>query len=331
MNVDFAKNTPSAVPTPAPTPAPVIDVAVVVTPQPAPAPVPEAAPAPVAVPQPADPVAVQAPTAAAVPVNPLTVTPAPLPVATTAPASIAKSRSLVLGDKIPDFKDVMLPRLNIAQSIGELGKTFDPGSICFDQRVLLFSPPVIDTKQGTITKAGLPPVNIVCLGFRPTRYVEKIVGGGRSQIVETEDQVKAAGGTLDYREYELKKADGMKRFEALAEALVAIERPEHITDDDTVFVYSVAGKKYALALWAIKGTAYTAACKKVLFMQRAVGYLNQGYPTRELALTARWQKFDNGNGAWVPVMLPGKATTPEFLAWVAGVINPTEAPQDGAE
>lgn len=244
------------------------------------------------------------------------------------PAPLARGRSLVLGDKIPDFGDIILPRLNIAQSIGDLGKTFDPGSICFDQRVLLFSPPIIDTKAGTITKPGLPPINVVCLGFRPTRYVEKVQGGGKGMIVDTEDQVRSSGGTLDYREHELKKADGMKRFEALAEALIAIQRPEHIADDDTVFVYPVEGKKYALALWSIKGTAYTAACKKVLFMQRACGYLNQGYPTRELNLSARWTKFENGNGAWVPVILPGKATTPEFLAWVSGVINPVEAPSE---
>lgn len=244
---------------------------------------------------------------------------------------MARGRSLVLGDKIPDFGDVILPRLNIAQGIGDLGKTFDPGSICFDQRVLLFSPPIIDVAQGTITKPALPPVSIVCIGFRPTRYVEKVEGGGKGLMFDTEEQVKNAGGTLDYREYELKKKDGMKRFEALAEALIAIQRPEHIADDGTVFVYDVEGKKYAIALWAIKGTAYTAACKKTLFMQRACGYLNGGYPTRELFLTARWTKFDNGNGAWTPVMLPGKATSPAFLAWVAGIINPVEVENQGAE
>jgi hypothetical protein len=330
MDANFAKNAPSAVidvqatvtpvvPAPAPVPIPEVTPA----PAPVPVPVPEAAPTPA--PQPA-PVAVPAPqpVAAAAPAP----TTAVAPVANT---SIARGRSLVLGDKIPDFKDVILPRLNIAQSIGDLGKTFDPGSICFDQRVLLFSPPIIDTKAGVVTKPGLPPISIVCLGFRPTRYVEKVEGGDKGLIVASEDQVKTSGGTLDYREYELKKASGMKRFEALAEALIAIQRPDHLEDDDTVFVYPVEGKKYALALWAIKGTAYTAACKKVLFMQRAVGYLNKGYPTRELSLTTRWQKFENGNGAWVPVMIPGKATTPEFLAWVAGVINPVEADSQGAE
>lgn len=322
MNVSFDKNAPSAVATP----APVIDVAATVTSS---VPV-TTPPAPVAVPVP-QPATNPAPVATPVP-QPATI-PAPVAVPATTPTggAVARSGGLILGDKIPDFGEIMMPRLNIAQSIGELGKSFDIGSIVFDQRIVLFNPPIVDAAAGKVVKEGLPPVGFVCLGFRPTRYVEKVKGGGRGLIVNTEDEVRANGGTLDYKEHQLKEKDGMKRFEPMAEALIAIERPAHLADDDTLFVYPVDGKKYALAFWAIKGTAYTAACKKVLFMQRAIGCLNRGYPTFSFALSTRWSKFDNGNGAWVPVLIPQKASSPEFLAWVANVLNPAQAADQGAQ
>ncbi len=317
MNVDFAKNAPSAV---APTPAPVIDVqASVSTPVPVPAPATQESPAPAPVPVP-------------VPVPQAATAPTPVPVsvpATTTAGPVARSSRLVLGDKIPEYGDVMLPRLNIAQGIGDLGKNFDPGSIIFDQRVLLNNPLIV--KDGVVIKQALPPVNVVCLGFRPTRYVEKVKGGARGLIVNTEAEVRNAGGTLDYKEHQLKERDGMKRFEPMAEALFAVRRPEHLADDGTVFGFPVGDEKYALALWAIKGTAYTAACKKGLFMQRSVGCLNKGYPTFQFALSTRWEKYENGNGAWIPVLIPIKATSPEFLAWATQVLNPEQADDQGAE
>jgi hypothetical protein len=165
------------------------------------------------------------------------------------------------------------------------------------------------------------------MGFRPTRYVEKVTGGARGLIVNTEDEVRAAGGTLDYKEWNLKKASGMKRFEVLAEALVAIERPEHVADDETVFVYPVTDgdktRKFALALWAMKGTAYTAAAKRVFFTNRAVGCLRKGYPTRSFQLSTRFESFDNGNGAWVPVALPGAESTPGFMEFARAILNPS--------
>lgn len=230
-------------------------------------------------------------------------------------------RGLVLGDKIPDFDDIILPRLNISQQIGELKDTFSPGSVVFNQAVLLFSPPEIDAKTQTITTPATPPVTIVCLGFRPTRFVEQIGGGARGMIVNTEQAVRDNGGTLDYNEHQLKKVSGMKYFQQLAEALIAIERPQHIKDDDTVFVYPVAGKKYALALWGMKGTAFTAAAKRVFFTNRAMGCLRKGYPSREFSLATIWKSFSKERGAWVPVLTPLAATSPEFLAWVSEVLQ----------
>lgn len=261
---------------------------------------------------------VEAPTA---PVTPDMTVPA-----TTQAMPVGPS-GMVLGDKIPDFKDIVLPRVNLVQNIGMLKDSFEPGSLVYGQSTILFVPPKIDGKTQKVLRESTPPVIVTVLGFRPTRYCEKVPGGGKGIIVNTEAEVRANGGTLDYGEWNMKKASGMKRFEPLADALVAIQRPESFKDDDTVFVYEVDGKKVALALWALRGTSYTAAAKRVFFTARAVGCLRQGYPTWQYAVSAREETYDSGNKAWIPVCLPVAKTTPVFMDFVRSVLS---APQQEA-
>lgn len=228
---------------------------------------------------------------------------------------------LVLGDKIPDFSEIILPRLNIVQNIGKLQESFDNGALVLNQQDALFIPPLVNSKTGIVEREATPPVRLTVLGFRPTRYCEKVPGGGKGMIVNTEVDVRNNGGTLDYAEWNLKKAAGMKRFEPLADALVAIERPAMMADDDTVFVYEVDGKKLALALWALRGTAYTAAAKRVFFTARACGCLRQGYPTWQYDVSTREETYDSGNKAWIPVCLPKVKTTPVFMDFVRSVLS----------
>lgn len=225
---------------------------------------------------------------------------------------------LVLGDRLPELKEIILPRLNIVQNIGDLKDTFAPGTLVYDQKVELFTPPIV--KDGVVKKEPLPPVSLVVLGFRPTRFVEKVEGGGRGMIVDTEDQVRANGGTLDYNEWKSKKASGMKRFESLAEALIAIRRPAHLKDDETVFVYPVGAHKYALALWGMKGTAYTVA-KRAFFTPRAMGCLKKGgYPSFNFAITTKEESYPGGNKAWVPVCIPTDPTDETFLEFARQIL-----------
>jgi hypothetical protein len=260
---------------------------------------------------------------------------APIPVPSPGvPATIQSGQlapsGIVLGDTIPDFKDIILPRLNIVQGVGQLKDQFPVGAIIFGQNTVLFTPPAINPKTGNVDRAGTPPVNVTVLGFRPVRYVEKIVGGARGMICDTEAAVRAAGGTLDYNEHKAKAAHGMKLFQPLAEALMAIERPLHCADDDTVFVYPVeegkgdvkTTRKFALALWAMKGTAFTAVAKRVFMTSRAVGCLRKGYPSYGFNLTTRFESFNGGNGAWVPVAIPAAKSTPNFINFARAILNP---------
>lgn len=239
------------------------------------------------------------------------------------PMEVGQS-TFILGDFVPEFKDIILPRLNISQALGELGKTHTPGTIVYNNALGLWTPPVFDPKTGNPIRAAGPPVTICCLGFRPTRYVEKVQGGG-GMIVNSEDEVRANGGTLDYREWKLKRGAGMRRFEYLADAVIAVKRPESIPDDGATFVFEAGADKYALALWALKGAAYTAAAKGFFFTQRRMGcFMKGGYPSRHVYLTTQLKHFDveDGKGeCWVPVCLAGPASSPEFIEFAKQILD----------
>lgn len=271
-----------------------------------------------------------APTTA--PAAPETQTPAPSPAAVAARpggGAVGKQTEFLLGDILPDLTEIIFPRLNIVQNIGQLQESFDNGAIVLNQQHVLFLPPIINTQTGNVERKASPPVIITAIGFRPTRYAEKTVGGAKGMIVNTEEQVRANGGTLDYAEWNLKKDSGMKRFEPLADALVVIEKPDAFPLEAGAFDYGVDGKHLALALWAMKGSAYTEAAKRVFFTNRRIGMLRQGgYPSWSFAFTTREKTYETGNKAWVPVLVANKRQTEPFFEFVRQVLN---APQTPAE
>lgn len=246
------------------------------------------------------------------------------------PATIGPGATEFAGDYLPGFKDVILPRINIVQGVGQLKDSFPQGAIVYGQSLALFTPPIIDKATGNVKQASMPPVEIIVLGFRPTRYVEKISGGERGMLVNSEAEVRAAGGTTDYNEWNLKKASGMKRFETLAEAFILIKRPKSVADDDSVFIFKGGDDKFALALWAMKGTAYTHAAKRVFFTARMMGCLSkEGYPSWSYNFTTR-SETGGGNTYFVPVCVPNAPTTPPVRDLVKSILNPGAAPVDPA-
>jgi hypothetical protein len=252
--------------------------------------------------------------------TPATPTPTPTPTPAPAPAgAVMPASRRLLGDDLPDLKEIILPRLNIVQNIGKLQEEFEPGTLVYNQNIILFSP--ASAKKGASHPAS-PPLNITVFGFKPTRYCEKVEGGGRGIIVDTEDEVRSNGGTLDYGEWKAKKASGMKRFEILKDAMLAIRRPEGVDPDGATFTYEVEGQFYTLAMWALHGVCYTAAYKRVFGPSRVTGCLTKGgYPSWNYSLTVREETYPNGNKAWVPVCIPGRKNTDEFLNFVASVIG----------
>lgn len=229
------------------------------------------------------------------------------------------------------FEDIYLPRINIVQRVGDLSVVYNPGEIVLNQQVIIHTP-----ANPAKNVPGNPPLNITILGFKKLQYAEKVSGGGRGLLLNSEADVVKHGGTLVYKEWQQSvKANAANPqvpkliyFEKLATGLVLIEKPAHITDD-THFPYQCEGKSYALALWSMKGTAFTNAAKH-FFTARKIGHLKTvnnadgttsgGYPTRSWTLTTKTEKF-NENFAEIPVVVLGPPNTPAFREFVKEVLG----------
>lgn len=227
----------------------------------------------------------------------------------------------LMGDFLPQFRDVILPALQIAHPVGEVGKIWTHGSVVYDGRLPLFVPADFDVATGTLRRAATAPFIVTFLGFQTPQYTEKVAGGARGLILNSEAAVSAAGGTLDYNEWMLKKAQGMKYFQPVVKSMVAIQRPDACPDDGSTFVHEINGAKYTLAFWTFKASAYTAACKRVVFPAKLTGCLQKGYSAFSFEASTRLTPFSGGNAAWLPVLKPSKASTPELLAFVDKVLK----------
>jgi hypothetical protein len=63
------------------------------------------------------------------------------PVAPVGEVVKTSGSGLLLGDYLPELKDIILPRVNIVQGIGKLQETFPKGAIVFGQNLVLWEGP----------------------------------------------------------------------------------------------------------------------------------------------------------------------------------------------
>ncbi len=259
MNISFDKNAEPNAAGAAPS-APVIDVQSTVVPTP----------------DPAVNVTTTTTVAAAVPaadVTPVAAIPtAPAPLAVAAPEAakeLSKHNPTSFDEEDIGYEDIKVPRLNIVQKVGDLSNVFEGGELILDQTVPIHTPAFIHPSDPSKNTPGTGLLNIVILGFRRRQFVEKVGGGKMGMMLNSEEDVAAKGGTLDYNEWKdsIKSAEAggppaKKYFEKLATALILIEKPSSVTDaDNVIFPYEVEGKFYALALWGMKGISYTNGAK----------------------------------------------------------------------
>jgi hypothetical protein len=242
---------------------------------------------------------------------------------------VARTDSLPLfDDQNIGFEDIILPRINIVQKVGDLSEIFNPGEIVLKQSLVIHNPgkPAIGPAPAV---PGNPPLNLVILGFKKTQFAEKVAGGAQGILAHTELEVAKNGGTLDYKEWEASEAaakapgstvKALRLFQRLATALVLVEKPAHIADTDHIeFPYECEGKFYALVLWSMKGTAYTHAAK-TMFTARKIGHLRSGYAKATWSLTTKMTKFGE-NYAAVPVVKAGPRTSDAFQKFALDVLG----------
>lgn len=237
-------------------------------------------------------------------------------VAVVPPALVARpaDNPFSYNDEDIGFGDIILPAINIVQKVGELSNIFTPGEIVLNQSIVIHEPANKERQ-----KAGHPPLLFTVLGFRPRRYVEKKAGGQQGHLFNTEAEVVAAGGTLDYKEA---KSTNKPLYQTLSTALILLQKPEHLADEDHLnFPNECEGKWYALALWSMKGTAFTNAAK-VIFTARRLGHLKTtGYPAQAWSLTTKLEGYSGDTFAHIPVIKPGPKNTEKFAELVREVLG----------
>jgi hypothetical protein len=201
-----------------------------------------------------------------------------------------------------DARDMVIPYLSIVQKVGETSNLFQGGTILLGsqssgQLVLADGP-----KPNQLSNA----IRLIVLGTRPKRYVEKVEGGARGDMFDTEQQVVAANGTTDYNEA---KSSGKRLFQTLITALCLIEQTQG--SDDMGFPITIEGKRYALALYSMKGTSYTNAAKHFLSSKKIGWLAGKGFRGGVWTLRSKLE-HRNGNYYYIPVVKPAEFTTEAF-------------------
>lgn len=233
------------------------------------------------------------------------------------PAPNSANGPVIVDDDRIALADLKIPTLNIVQGVGDLVKAFEQGAIVFDKKHVLAGPP-------PKTPNGKPqaPITLVVIGFRPTRYAEKIQGGkGDGRILKTLADVAAVGGTTVYKEaYKGTGKDQVQLFpyfQPLATALVMVQAPSDLSGlvdpVDTVFPMTVErdgaeSVRFGIAFWHLRGTGHTEAARP-LKTARTLGVLRgaAGYKGRWITL-GTGQKTYGDNTTYIPKIRIGEAT-----------------------
>lgn len=225
----------------------------------------------------------------------------------------------------PPMSEIVLPRLNLVHSVGLLKDQHPVGSYVYNQSLLLTQAAIVNTKTGKTDREALPPLNVTFLQLRPIRFKEKVAGGGMGLVADSLDEVAQLGGTTNYKEAKLKEASGMKLFQYSRDCLLAIERPEHVADDETTFVFDVEGRKYALCLYTMRASAYNVL-KKSVQTDEQIGCLRKGLSTYSYSLSCRLEPTpDKQSTYWLPTLVPNKPSTPAFLDFAKQVLERPKA------
>ena len=247
--------------------------------------------------------------------------------------AVQERQELPVGAKQSMLSEIVVPWLNLVHSTGLLKDSFTPGSYVHDQSLTLYTPAAVNAKNSKVDREGTPPLIVTFLDLRPTCYREKVKGGAPGLVAYSLEEVAKLGGSTDYKEWELKQASGMKRFVYSRDCLLAIERPEFVADDDSVFVFPVGDKKYALAMFRMKGASHTVL-KRTILTHQHIGCLRKGTATHSYALGSTLAPTpDKSSTYWNPTLTPHKPSTEAFMDFARKVLETpqTEAADDGAE
>jgi hypothetical protein len=223
---------------------------------------------------------------------------------------------MIQSDDAIALGEIIIPSLNIVQGVGDLCALYNPGQIVFAKEFVLADAPDKRDKNSEST----PAVQVVILGFRPTRFAEKVPGGEQGRIFASEKEVEAVGGTTSYKEAYDGDEQVRSYFQPLASAILLLSAPENFDGSlDETFPFEVGSLRFALSMWHMRGVAYTHAARP-LKTARTLGFLRRGYSARYVLVTTKWKSFGK-NSCFIPVVKSGEVTDPGVLELSSDVLG----------
>ena len=188
--------------------------------------------------------------------------------------------------------------LSIVQSTRALGITIAPGSIVMNKE--------------TVLSSGDTPVEVTVLVARKF-YQEKVNfnTGVRPRIFSTEEEVLAAGGTLDWVNGE------RPSYEAVLHCTVLLKQPKGVEGG---FTLSYGGAQYALCEWYMRGTAFKYAGLTILNTIWQLSRSGQSFTSVKWELTTR-RVTVGGNIVITPIVKDVGYHSNEFTAFASTLLN----------
>lgn len=192
--------------------------------------------------------------------------------------------------------DIVIPRFHQVQSVGPLSEKFAPGSLVYNKEV--------------VVSDGNTPVSLTVLRIKK-RYIEHVEYGGDeiARVFDTLEEVKAAGGWIEWRDNE------RPPFSPILQTLILIQSP---FEDHPLFPYQLGDHSYGLALWTLRSTAFTRAGKAIITASQFA--LRDGLHRGGWQLTSKREKIGM-NFVYVPVLRHDAKHSDEFANFALGLVS----------
>lgn len=178
-----------------------------------------------------------------------------------------------------ETSDIKLPKLKLLQGTSDkkLLQKFGFGALLFKDLVLVARAGIPGDTPETSQKALMG--RLVFVKLISKTYTEKVAKfGDPSGFARSLADVDEQGGTTDWRSSKENKKSGSTKpwYQATANCLVLVEKPDHITgDDEDHFPFEADGKLYAPAMYSVKSFAYDYFFSEIA-TAKATGELRRG-------------------------------------------------------
>lgn len=238
--------------------------------------------------------------------QPTTDTPPDQQVAEKTGSELAQPTGDFFGDW--DREDVRLPRINLIHktSDGEMIEKFGIGSFAFNKEVKLGD--------------GKTPIAVTALRAAKD-YVQKLPFSSQATpaICKTVDEVRAKGGSFNYKDYTGK--DDSPFFQPRAHIELVTALPEASKGDEAaeaLFPYEFNGTKYGRAILTVSSSAYTSVAKELATLVNHNQTMRKGLRFGRLELTSETRK--KADLDWkVPVIKFTGENAPELVKFFEGL------------